>query len=287
ARFILSNLYDFNPGTDKVAYEKLRRIDHWILFKMEEARDYIESAYGTEEEPRFEFYLAYKKIYDFCNEELSMYYLDMVKGRLYTYRADSAERRAAQTVIYEILHRLTRMMAPILAFTAEEIWRCLPAGKGGALPSVHLADFPASDEVFRQDRRFSSGEKNIGQEFKEIIELVPQAAKSLEGLRTSGQIGSSFDARIKMLTKSQERYTFLRSLNAELCEIFKVSQVEVGMDETLSEEIKIEVSKAEGVKCARCWNYSREVGKDQAHPLICDNCIKALEGVKKGEEKIF
>jgi isoleucyl-tRNA synthetase len=288
ARFILSNLYDFNPDTDRVSYENLRKIDQWILFKMEEAREYIESAYGTEAKPRFEFYLAYKRIYDFCNEELSMYYLDMVKGRLYTYRSDSVERRAAQTVIYEILHRLTRMMAPILAFTAEEIWKSLPTGKEGAgCPSVHLAGFPAPDPVFGQNDPSFSGKKNIGQELGEVIELVPCAAKSLEELRTAGQIGSSFDAQINILTKTRDRYTFLQSFDKELSEIFKVSKVTVTLKEDNAVVLSAEVKKAEGVKCARCWNYSSEIGKNQAHPLICDNCIKALEGVKKSEEKIL
>jgi len=286
ARFILSNLYDFDPATHKVPYENLRKIDQWILFRMEEARDYIESAYGTEENPRFEFYLAYKKIYDFCNEELSMYYLDMVKGRLYTYRADSAERRAVQTVIYEILHRLARLMAPILAFTAEEIWKNIPAGKGSPVcSSVHLADFPAPDQVFRQAARVSSGMKNIGMELEEIIELVPRAAKSLEELRSAGQIGSSFDAQINILTKSQDRYTFLRSFKEELPEIFKVSQVEVTLEEGDRADggLYVKVAKAQGQKCQRCWNYSSNLGRDKEHPLLCENCLKAIGRGNTGE----
>ncbi len=277
ARFILSNLYDFDPDTHKVPYEGLRKIDQWILFRMEEARDYIESAYGTEENSRFEFYLAYKKIYDFCNEDLSMYYLDMVKGRLYTYRADSAQRRAVQTVIYEILHRLSRLMAPILVFTAEEIWKNIPKSRDdAACPSIHLASFPPPDAVFRQDGCASEGAKNIGRELKDVIELVPQVAKSLEELRSAGKIGSSFDAQINILTKSQDRYTFLRSFNDELPEIFKVSQVEVAFDGGISGEFAIKVAKAEGQKCQRCWNYSRQLGSDKNHPLICDNCLKAI-----------
>ena len=128
ARFILSNLYDFDPDSDKVAYEKLRKIDQWLLSRMELVRNYVENAYGTEQNPLFEFHRAYKTIYDFCNSDLSMYYLDMVKGRLYTYGKDSIERRASQTVIYEALSVITRMMAPILVFTAEEIWQAIRRG---------------------------------------------------------------------------------------------------------------------------------------------------------------
>jgi len=279
AKFILSNLYDFNPNTDKVSYEKLRKIDQWILYRMELVRDYVETAYGTEANPLFEFHRAYKGIYDFCNQELSMYYLDMVKGRLYTYRFDSVQRRAAQTAIYEVLNCLVRLMAPILVFTAEEIWQNIPKTKeSGSIVSVHLLDFPKANPIFRQDDLESKELKTVDRELSELVALVPQVAKALEELRSAGQIGSSFDARIKLLTKSQERYTFLQSFNTELAEIFKVSQVEVIKVDKPSEEIKIEVAKAEGVKCLRCWNYSLAVGKNPAHPLICDNCCLAIGG---------
>jgi len=277
AKFILSNLYDFNPDTDKVPYEQLRKIDQWALCRMERVRGYVETAYGSEQNPLFEFNRAYKGIYDFCNEDLSMYYLDMVKGRLYTYAASSVERRAAQTVIYELLNRLVRLMAPILVFTAEEIWQSMPKEKkDAACASVHLLDFPAVNPTFRQDDRSSGGQKSVDEELKEIIALVPMAAKALEELRSQGQIGSSFDAQINILTKTRERYTFLQSFTMELPEIFKVSQVELTFDPATPAELMVKVDKAQGTKCARCWNYSLETGKDPAHPLICDNCLKAI-----------
>jgi len=277
ARFMLSNLYDFNPDTDKVPYEKLRKIDQWILYRIEQVREYVEIAYGREQNPSFEFHRAYKGIYDFCNSELSMYYLDMVKGRLYTYRFDSLERRAAQTVIYEVLNRLIRLMAPILVFTAEEIWQNMPKTKEEKLiTSVHLLDFPKINSVFRQDNLKSNGLKNVDQELSELIELVPVTAKALEELRSRGQIGSSFDAQINILTKIQDRYTFLRSFSDELCEIFKVSQVNIILDDKSPDGFSINVAKAQGIKCLRCWNYSQEIGRNKEHPLICDNCFAAL-----------
>jgi isoleucyl-tRNA synthetase len=277
AKFILSNLYDFNPDTDKVPYENLRKIDQWILYRMEMVRDYVEIAYGTEQNPLFEFHRAYKGIYDFCNEQLSMYYLDMVKGRLYTARFDSVQRRAAQTAIYEVLNRLIRLMAPILVFTAEEIWQNMPKTKQkDSFRSVHLLDFPKTNPIFRQDNLESSGLKSVDQELKELIGLVPVAAKALEELRTKGQIGSSFDAQINILTKTQDRYTFLQSCIIELGEIFKVSQVTVTLDKSILEDLSVKVQKAQGTKCLRCWNYSLEVGRNPAHLLICDNCRKAI-----------
>ena len=273
AKFILSNLYDFNPDTDKVAYEKMRKVDQWILYRMEFVRDYVETAYGTEQNPSFEFHRAYKGVYDFCNSELSMYYLDMVKGRLYTYRFDSVERRAAQTAIYEVLNCLVRLISPILVFTAEEIWQNMPKEKKYAdCLSVHLLDFPKSNPVFRQDDSTSK----VDQELRGLIELVPQAAKALEELRSAGKIGSSFDAQINILTNSQDRYTFLQSINIELCEIFKVSQVKVSFDKSNSADLSVKADQAEGIKCPRCWNYSLKVGSNPAHPLICDNCLKAV-----------
>ena len=245
---------------------------------MENVRASVENAYGTEANPAFEFHRAYKGIYDFCNLELSMYYLDMVKGRLYTQRFDSVQRRAAQTAIYEVLNCLVRLMAPILVFTAEEIWQNMPKTKGDKLiTSVHLLDFPKINPTFRQDN-LGSGQKNVDQELSGLIELVPLAAKALEELRTAGQIGSSFDAQINILTKTQDRYTFLQSCNIELGEIFKVSQVKVTLDKANAEDLSVKVQKAEGTKCLRCWNYSLEVGKNQRHPLICDHCLEAMGG---------
>ena len=277
AKFILSNLYDFNPDQDQVPYEKLRKIDQWILYRMESVRGYVEASYGTEANPSFEFHRAYKGIYDFCNEELSMYYLDMVKGRLYTYRSDSVERRAAQTAIYQVLNCLVRLIAPILVFTAEEIWQSMPKEKKhAACPSAHLLGFPEANPIFRQDDFTARGLKTVEQELGGFIELVSPAAKALETLRCQGQIGSSFDAQINILTNSQDRYTFLQSFNIELCEIFKVSQIKASFDKTKTIELSVKVDKAEGNKCPRCWNYSLRVGSDPAHPLICDNCLKAV-----------
>ncbi|MCX5702448.1 MAG: class I tRNA ligase family protein, partial [Candidatus Omnitrophica bacterium] len=269
ARFILSNLYDFNPDTDKVSYENLRKIDKWILKRLENAREQITSAYDN-----FEFYKAFKSIYAFCNEELSMYYLDMVKGRLYTYAADSVQRRSAQTVIYEILRVAIRMMAPILVFTAEDIFRCMPKEKNDvSVKSIHLADWPQKNHVFAQEG--VTTENNIESELRPIIEMIPAIAKALEEKRSCGMIGSSFDAKINLLTNDENRYTFLTSLKEELPEILKVSQVAVTKTGK-SVSGAIEINKADGQKCVRCWNYSGLIGKDTEHPLICDKCLKAI-----------
>jgi len=283
ARFILSNLYDFNPDTDKINYDSLRKIDKWILFKMEDALNLVTKAYEN-----FEFYKVYKVIYDFCNEGLSMYYLDMVKGRLYTFANNSHERKAAQTAIYETLNILLRIMSPILSFTAEDIWQHMPREKkDSSIVSVHLLDWPQKNAMFAQD--VLPSDKNIDAQLKVIIELIPDVAKVLEEKRGQGLIGSSFDAKIKLLTSNEERYTFLGSLKGDLCEIFKVSQIEIKLDKNLPNldkhtraitppDITIGVEKAQGTKCVRCWNYSVSVGGDKSHPSICDKCLKAIGG---------
>lgn len=262
ARFILSNLYDFNPDSDKTDETKLRKIDLWILRKTyNDLCQGVQVAYDS-----FLFHQAYKTIYNFCNETLSMNYLDMIKGRLYTYAQNSVERRAAQTTIYEILNVLVRLMAPILVFTAEEIWHNIPKDKDNeSIQSVHLLTFPEAKPY-----------RNEG--LDSVISILPQVASILEEMRSKGEIGSSFDAKIKLLTKSQERYTFLESLKDDLAEIFKVSQVEIKKEG--DSDIKIEVLKAEGTKCVRCWNYSLSVGRDKTHPLICQRCLEAI-----GKEK--
>jgi isoleucyl-tRNA synthetase len=263
ARFILSNLYDFSPDTDAVSYEELLKLDKWILGRLQEVLTAVNSAYDN-----FEFHKAYKGIYDFCNVELSMYYLDMAKGRLYTYAEDSRQRRSAQTTIYELLNTLVRLMAPLLVFSAEEIWQNLKKKQADQeISSVHLAGWPQAHPQFRQE-----------QDIDFVIGLIPEAAKMLEELRGKGQIGSSFDAKIKLLTKSQDRFIVLTSLKDDLCEIFKVSQVMLEKKDDLNSEIAIEVSKADGYKCVRCWNYAFSVGKDSSHPELCVNCLKAIGG---------
>lgn len=279
ARFILSNLYDFNPDVDKLDWRDLKRIDKYILIKMKyQLLPALKESFDD-----FEFYRAYKMIYDFCNEDLSMYYLDMVKGRLYTYAAKSKERKAAQTTIYEVLSFLVRVIAPILVFTAEEIWQYMPKEKkDSSLVSVHLLEWPAVTYVEGPSPTDNVEYTNL---VKVIFELIPDVAKILEEKRSEGLIGSSFDAKINLLTNNLERYKFLESLKDDLSEIFKVSQIEITWQDKLDAkltkasdfgDIAIVVLKAEGAKCQRCWNYSLSLGKNKEHSLICERCLSVI-----------
>jgi isoleucyl-tRNA synthetase len=259
-RFMLSNLNDFDPDADKVEYSSLKKIDQWVLGRLNSVLAAVGEAFDN-----FEFHKAYKGIYDFCNIDLSMYYLDMAKGRLYTFGAKSTGRRAAQTAIYEVLKVLIRMISPVLVFTAEEAWQHMPKGKlDSTVTSVHLSEWPVINKEYKEE------------DLQIVIDLIPQAAKVLEELRAQGTIGSSFDAKINLLTNDPGRYTVLTSLKTELCEIFKVSQVEVKKEG--SAEVAISAFKADGGKCVRCWNYFQNLGTDAKHPELCDNCLKAIGG---------
>ncbi len=278
AKFILSNLYDFNPDKDRLELDGLKSIDKWILLKLEDLKEQVTLAYDS-----FAFHKAYKGVYDFCNEELSMLYLDMVKGRLYTAGKNSIERRSAQTAIYEVLSVLARIMSPILAFTAEDIWKYLPKSKGNNFASIHLANWPGP-----VDKSVLNNEAIAN--IDTVMSILPEITKLLEDKRVNGLIGSSFDAQIKLLTNNPKRYKFLASLVVELPEIFKVSQARIIEErenfESLANksavcpDIAIEVCRAEGEKCPRCWNYSLAIGKSVKHPLICDRCEAAIEEEK-------
>lgn len=280
ARFLLSNLYDFDPDKDSVNIEDLKILDKWIAARMDEMKKQVASAYDS-----FEFHKAFKGVYDFCNESLSMYYLDMVKGRLYTARADSKERRAAQTVIFEALDTLVRLMAPILAFTAEDIWQYMPKRSSDKkVSSVHLLDWPG--EKFA-GKGLSPEDAAAAARMEDIIKfLIPAATKALEQMRVSGEIGSSFDAKINILTKDQNRYNYLDGLLSGLPEIFKVSQVSLRKTDSFGgavsdvnlPDVALQTEKASGRKCERCWNFSESVGKNSGHEHLCDQCVSAIQG---------
>lgn len=287
ARFILSNLYDYDPSSDAVEVNDFRLIDKWILSRLEKVKVSVTQAYDS-----FEFHKAFKGIYDFCNEDLSMYYMDMAKGRLYTARADSKARRASQTAMYRVVCDVVKLMAPILPFTSEDIWSFIPkAGAEKDAASVHMLQWPALEAV---ETRFSAKDAGDIAYMDSIMAVfVPAATKSLEEKRSAGIIGSSFDAKINLLTKDEKRYTSLESLKADLAEIFKVSEVTVRLSETLGSapavdannpDVAIIVDKADGKKCERCWNYSSTVGTHSRHAQLCGKCVEAIQGGNKIEE---
>ncbi len=255
-RFMLGNFYDFNPNLDKVNYEDMLRIDQWILLRLTQLIQKVTEAYEC-----FEFHIIYHLILNFCSSLLSALYLDILKDRLYTFKPDSKERRSAQTVMFEATTVLTRLMAPILSFTAEEVWQDIP--QEGKKPSVHLTSFPVPDSKYLNE--------SLAAEWDELLDVREVVSKALEEARAQGQIGSALEAEV-ILTYPQEKGKVISKYEDELKFIFIVSSVQL----IKGEELKVEIKKAKGSKCSRCWNYSEAVGNYIEHPTLCERCLKAI-----------
>ena len=272
ARYILGNSNDFNPNTDKVPYDQLMEIDKWALHKLEVLKRKV-----TENYDKYEFYNLFQDIHYFAGVDMSAFYLDIIKDRLYTEGTNSIERRSAQTVMTEILVTLTKMIAPILSFTAEEIWETLPEVLKDK-ESVLLTDwYKENDEYLNPE---------IENKWVEIIKVRREANKSLEKARQGKDriIGNSLDAKVMLHSTDAEIQKFLVENREKLELALIVSEVEIveNIDETFTKgeeatDLYIKVLHAEGEKCERCWKYSKELGKDPEHPTLCPRCTSVLK----------
>lgn len=265
-RFILSNLYDFDPDNCRVPYEALPELDRWVLLRLAELTARIEQAYED-----FEFHTVFHALNNFCAVDLSAVYLDILKDRLYTFRKDSKLRRSSQTVLYDVLVVLTKLMAPILSFTADEIWRALPKrAKGGStISSVHLAQSPKHNPQWHDNV--------LDKRWGKLLEVRSAVQAALEMKRRDKVIGSSLEAGVRISANS-ERYHLLKQYEHDLPAILIVSQVELREvhDLPMDPDFTIEVSKANGGKCERCWNYRPAVGTFPEHPTLCDRCVEVI-----------
>ena len=267
ARYILGNIHDFNPDTDSVADSALTDIDRWALMRLD---DVVVKARKAYEE--FNFHDAFYTIHHFCVVDLSNFYLDVLKDRLYVEKADSESRRAAQTVIYRILNTLTRLLAPVLAFTSEEIWSFMPHGKDDDARSVLLNEIPAGSGV-TPDRDFLA-------KWDRIHALRDDVQKALENARTAKIIGGSLDARVTLYCDG-EALPFVKSVESLLPMVLIVSKVDIvaeGSGEFTGDfaGVSVSVAHAEGGKCARCWVYSDTVKEDGEHAGLCARCAAIL-----------
>jgi isoleucyl-tRNA synthetase len=257
-RFLLGNLYDFVPEKDWMAYQEIYEIDRWALHRLQKLILRVRDAYE-----RFEFHIVYHSIQNFCAVEMSALYFDILKDRLYTFPARSKGRRSAQTVLYEILKALACLMAPILTFTAEEVWKYIPSGPGKA-ESVHLMPFPESQSEYLDEALENQWEK--------IWEVRTVVNKALEEARKERRIGLSLDAQVH-LHLPEKLFEFIHVYEKDLKSIFIVSSVTLHKDE---KETRAEVLRADGKKCERCWNFDVSVSRHSEHPLICQRCVEAL-----------
>ena len=260
ARFILSNLNDFDPDKDSVAVENLEGIDKWALARMDEILEKCKTAYD-----KFDFHIVYSAIRDFCTTDLSNFYLDILKDRLYVEKFDSESRRAAQTVIYNILRGMTLCLAPILSFTAEEIWGYLPRSEKDDAGSVFFNQIPEKSGIAADEEFMAKWEK--------IDELRDIVNKALEEARAQKLIGKSLEAKVT-LNCGRDWYEFAKSAEADLVSAFIVSAVEIGNSEFDGVDVKVEV--APGEKCERCWTHSHTVGQNPEHPTLCARCAEIV-----------
>jgi isoleucyl-tRNA synthetase len=276
ARFILGNLSDFNPDTDVVSYDKLNELDRVVLNNFQNLVKRVNESYD-----KFEFHSLYHEIHNFCAIDLSSFYLDIIKDRLYTAFADSEERRAAQTVLYQIINNLVKLIAPVLSFTAEEIWQYLREIEKSE-ESVFLAPWPEVNENYR--------DRNLEKKWANILKIRKDVLKALEIKRGEGFIGNSLEAQVNIYTedKDKEVYDYLISFKEQLETIFIVSKTDIVRGEGekgLSSDaytgvefpaVKVLITRAPGKKCERCWCYSETVGGDQKYPTICEKCAKVI-----------
>ncbi len=278
-RYMLSNLYDFNPAKDKLALKDLHLLDQWAIRVTGELVDDIARKYE-----RFEFHEIYQEVHHFCVIHLSSYYFDVLKDTLYTARKDSFLRRSAQTAIFFMLSRLVKILAPILPFTMDEVWKAFPIEEG--IASVHESLW---DEHLGGDGSHSM-EAQAFLEWSDIRSARNAVTIPIEKKREAGALGASLDAKLLICAENDVLKKLFSKYEKDLRRIFIVSQVElvstpVGeMEEVKFESVlipgeatfRVSVQKAEGAKCVRCWNYSTVVGTHAEHPGLCEKCLEAV-----------
>ena len=266
ARFLLGNLYDFDPKTDYVKYEDLKEIDKFALHKLNTLIANVTEAFDD-----YEFYRYFQYLQNFAAVDLSSFYLDIVKDRLYTSGKKSLSRRACQTVLYEIAQALTRILVPVMPHQAEDIWMNTPEAQKDGLESILLSDWPTVKKEWHNEA--------LEQEFTQILKVREIVTKAIEPLRAEKKIGSSLETAVYIISDNSD---LLKKYEKELCNIFITSQAFVVsekpadvMNEYTEDGYSIYVTKAIGEKCERCWKY-RPLGKIEGYETICEDCYNAV-----------
>jgi isoleucyl-tRNA synthetase len=261
ARFALGNLAGFDPARDTVSVEEMEEIDRWALAELNRVTGEVLAAYEA-----YEFHNVYRALFNFSTVTLSARYFDIIKDRLYTFAPRNKARRSAQTVLLKIGDALARMLAPILVFTADEIWENLPNRDE---QSIHLALLPKADE---------QSHDALSAEWERLFAIRDDVLRALEEARVAKQIGSSLQAKVT-LQASGSALELLQKHQNDLRYLFIVSHVELG-NSTGGEGVSITISNADGEKCERCWNYSTRVGESEVYPTVCERCVAALKEIE-------
>lgn len=276
-RFMLGNLSDFDPKNDQVPFESMPDIDRFALHKLQVLVEKTRKAYDS-----YEFHVIYHALYNYCTLDLSAFYLDILKDRLYTSASDSTGRRSAQTVMHATLRTLAKLMAPVLSFTAEEIWQYMP-GREENEASIHLLLFPDVKEEWKDD--------GLAERWERLIEVRGEVTKALEKARAEKRIGHPLDAAVTIASNG-DLHQKLIQFSDDLRSVFIVSSAtlvkgEKPADAYESAEIEglsILVEPATGDKCARCWIHEPTVGQSAEHPAICDRCLGVLRELKLDDQ---
>jgi isoleucyl-tRNA synthetase len=267
-RFLLGNLFDFDVRRDRRPYAELDEVDRFILDRLARLVDRVTRAYEE-----YQFHTVFHSVHNFCAVDLSALYLDVIKDRLYTSAPGDPRRRAAQTVCHEVFGALARLMAPLMTFTAEEAWRYLP---GARSESVHLERFPEVPLAWLDD--------TLEQEWDRLLEVRREVARALELARARKLIGSGLEAAVRITSAPEDLPALLRAKRGVLQTLFIVSRIDLepgapGAVHYESQEIPgvvIDVDRAPGDKCERCWMRSPTVGASPAHPSLCDRCVAVV-----------
>jgi isoleucyl-tRNA synthetase len=291
-RYILGNLSDFDPQRDIVPFEQMEDIDQYMLLLTSVVAEKIAHKSSDGDAgwyASFEFHKIYQLVSNFCIVDLSSFYFDVLKDRLYTSASKSRIRRSAQTAIWYIGEALTRLLAPIMSFTTEEVWSYLP--KSADRPeSIHLAVFPSDDEMVgrrgiarqalsrdvRDPDHPVADTFDIRLEWEMLRSVREDVLKKLEEARNNKLIGTGLEARVS-ITASGAKYTALSRHVDQLRYLFIVSAVTVNEADNGTGNVHVEVKKADGAKCERCWNYSTHVGEDKTYPTVCERCSAVLK----------
>jgi isoleucyl-tRNA synthetase len=257
-RYLLGNLHGFDPDKHILAYDQILELDRWALNRLATTIEAMDRGYE-----RYDFVQVFKTVYSFCNEDLSSIYLDILKDRLYTFQTFSKERLSAQTVLYYILDALTRILAPVMSFTAEEAFEFSPKRSSEKAGSVHVLPWPLIDKDWICP--------DIEKKFESLLLTRVDVLKALDEQRKSGKIGSGLQTKVVITMPDRESLRYLRSFK-DLASIYIVSQVEIKEGPR-----GIVIYQADGIKCARCWNWRTDVGRSALHPALCARCTEIVE----------
>ena len=290
-RYILSNLYDFDPVKDAVPFEEMEELDQYMLSQTCSFAADVRGGYDE-----FAFHKIYHRVNQFCIVDLSAFYFNVLKDRLYISAPKSKSRRSAQTAIWRIGEALVRLLAPIMTFTCEEIWRYLPQ-IAAREASVHLASFPSTSDIAGEDglkpsptsspdlqkfvdRFADKADKEGNTAWNELRRVRDDVLKALEEARNNKLIGTGLEAQV-LITAADPLRALLKRHEAELRYLFIVSAVQTRLAASPdgAEALKVEIKKAEGQKCERCWNYSIHVGENKNYPTICERCSAVLKEI--------